>query len=103
MIQFIFIFPIIYFIVKKFGDKGVVICGFINFVYEVLKNVYGVSLSTYRLLVFRYIFVIAAGCYMSDVEERQEEIEYKHMHSRRIGVLSDREACYRFGFKVGNT
>lgn len=53
------------------------ICGFINFVYEVLKSVYGVSLSTYRLLIFRYIFVIAAGCYMSDVEERQEEIEYK--------------------------
>ncbi len=65
MIQFIFIYPFIYFIVQKYGRGGVLICGFTNFIYEVLKWAYGMNEGCYRLLIFRYILVIAFGCFLS--------------------------------------
>lgn len=39
-------------------------CFVINLVYEILKLSYGISGDTYRLLVFRYIFLISIGCYI---------------------------------------
>lgn len=63
MIQFIFLFPIIYFIVHKYGFAGVLICGGINGIYEVLKCCIGMSEDVYRVLVFRYILLVAFGCY----------------------------------------
>lgn len=65
MMQFVFLFPMIYFIVKKYDFKGVIICGFINVAYEILQRAYMVSENCYRLLVFRYILLIAVGCYMT--------------------------------------
>lgn len=41
------------------------ICTIINFVYEVLQSAYYVNEECYRLLVFRYIIVIAFGCYLA--------------------------------------
>lgn len=65
MIQFIFVFPVIYFVMKsKKGTKGIIICFVINLIYEVLKTAYGMNAECYRLLIFRYIFAIAAGAYM---------------------------------------
>lgn len=43
LIQLIFLLPIIYFIVRKFGFKGVVLCGLINGAYEVLQYAYGMN------------------------------------------------------------
>lgn len=65
MIQFIFVFPIIYFIIKKYDFKGVIICGIVNFAYELLKSAYAMNEDCYRLLVFRYILIIAFGCYLA--------------------------------------
>lgn len=47
MIQFIFYFPIIYFIIRKYDYKGVFICALINVIYEVLKSVYGMKIITF--------------------------------------------------------
>ena len=65
LLQFVFVFPIIFFIIKKLDFKGLVICTIINFVYEVLQSAYYVNEECYRLLVFRYIMVIAFGCYLA--------------------------------------
>lgn len=64
MIQFIFIFPFIYCIIRKFDFCGVMICFFINGVYEIVQRCYGMSETNYRLLLFRYIFLMAFGCYL---------------------------------------
>lgn len=63
MIQFIFVFPVIYFCIRKKGAKGLVLAFFINALYELLKYSYGMNETEYRLLFFRYLFVAAAGCY----------------------------------------
>jgi peptidoglycan/LPS O-acetylase OafA/YrhL len=64
MIQFIFVFPFIYSIVKKYDFIGVLICFFMNGMYEIVQNSYGMASGNYRLLVFRYIFLMSAGCYL---------------------------------------
>jgi hypothetical protein len=64
MIQFIFVFPFIYSIVKKYDFLGIIMCFFINGMYEVIQRCYGMSEANYRLLVFRYIFLMSVGCYL---------------------------------------
>ncbi|MBE5867367.1 MAG: acyltransferase [Lachnospiraceae bacterium] len=72
MIQFIFLYPIIYFIIKKYSHKGMIICFAINAIYELLQRAYAMDGNFYRLLVFRYIFIIAAGCYMASEAARMK-------------------------------
>lgn len=64
MMQFIFFFPVIYAIVRKYDFKGLVVCGVINFLYELLKSAYGMTEGFYRLVIFRYTLLIAYGCYL---------------------------------------
>jgi peptidoglycan/LPS O-acetylase OafA/YrhL len=63
MMQFVFMFPVIYLLIKEYERKGLFLCFCINLLFEVLKNAYQLNEECYRLLVFRYIFIIAAGCY----------------------------------------
>jgi len=70
MIQFIFIFPLIFFLIKRYQKKGLIICGIGNLIYEILIVAYMFSQESYRLLVFRYIFIIAYGCYLG-IENRE--------------------------------
>lgn len=65
MIQFIFVFPFIYFIIKKYDFFGLILTGAINFGYEFLKQIYGMPTEEYRLLIFRYILLISIGCYFA--------------------------------------
>ena len=64
MIQFIFVFPIVFFLVKRLEFFGLILSGFLNASYELLQKAYFVSNSQYRLLLFRYLLVIAFGCYL---------------------------------------
>lgn len=63
MVQLIFIFPVIYFIQEHHGKNGLWICLIVNTLYELIAWAYYVNTETYRLLIFRYIFLIAAGAY----------------------------------------
>lgn len=65
MIQFIFVFPLIYFAIKKWDFAGLVLCATANVLYEVIKVPMGMSGDTFRLIVLRYIFAMALGCYFS--------------------------------------
>lgn len=65
MIQFVFVFPIIYQVIKKYGFKGLGYCFCANAIYEIMKTAYGMSEGEYRLLIFRYLFAIAAGCFIA--------------------------------------
>ena len=63
MLQMVFLFPIIYFILEKKKRTGLFICLIFNLTYEVLAWSYGMNTDCYRLLAFRYVFVVAAGIY----------------------------------------
>lgn len=64
MLQLLIVFPVIFFFVKKMGKWGVVLAAYLNFAYEILIHTAEMELETYRLLIFRYTFLLALGCYL---------------------------------------
>lgn len=64
LIQLIFIFPIIYKLVEKNAKLGLTLAAVGNLVYEIVVRVSGMEKYYYRLLIGRYILLIAFGCYL---------------------------------------
>lgn len=93
MIQFVFVFPVIYFIVKRYEAKGVLLCGLINAMYEILQSAYGMNEECYRLLLFRYILVISFGCYLALEKEIRIKNKY-YVMSFVIGAIFILSCCY---------
>lgn len=65
MMQFILVFPLIYFLIERQGFYGLVVTFIGTYVMEVLKIVYQMGENTYCLLLFRYTFIIAVGVYLA--------------------------------------
>lgn len=65
MVQFVFLFPVIYFVIKKYEFKGLLGCFGANLFFEILKLAYGMGEPEYRLLVFKYLSIIAVGTYVA--------------------------------------
>lgn len=76
MLQFIFVFPLIYKVVHDHKEHGLAICFGVNMTYELLQRVYLMNEECYRLLLFRYIFLIAYGCYLALGENRIKRGHY---------------------------
>ena len=65
MLQFICIIPIVYFIVKRYDYFGAVLCLIITAIWELIQYSWGMDRFSYALLVFRYVSIIAFGCYIA--------------------------------------
>ena len=65
MMQIVFTLPLIHRVVTRYEEKGLLLCLLANAAYEVLHVVYLVPVESHRLLMFRYIFLLAAGCFLS--------------------------------------
>ena len=74
LIQFIFIFPLIYFLIKKTDYIGLAVAFALCFLYEVLQKVFGMNPEVYRLIIIRYLFAISAGCYMTVGKNRLKPV-----------------------------
>ena len=64
LLQFLLFYPVIYFIIRKYDFKGLVLCFFINACFEFFQHVWGCNSEFYRMLLFRYTFVIAFGAWL---------------------------------------
>lgn len=64
LLQFIFVFPIIYFLIERHASFGLLICTGLNILYELFQYAVHLNYAVYRLLIFRYILLIAFGCYL---------------------------------------
>lgn len=91
MIQIMFLFPIIYALVKKYNWKGVLVVAFATFFFEVLKFPYMENEGQYRLLLFRYFMLIAFGSYFA-----MNKMNRKHW------ILSVVGFCFIILFKYTN-
>lgn len=65
MIQLVFVFPLIYFLIKNWGFLGVFVSFFATYAMEIAKTAYQMTEQTYCSLLFRYIFIIAVGVYLA--------------------------------------
>ncbi len=68
LVQFIFLFPVLYFIVQKYKRNGFFLCLGLNAIFELLQWGYNMDGEFYRLMIFRYITVIAYGCYLATAD-----------------------------------
>ena len=65
MVQLIIFYPLIWFLVKKFKSMGLITCFAMNLAYEIMVYQCSMDPSLYRLLIFRYTFLIALGVYFA--------------------------------------
>ena len=63
LIQLIFLYPVLYFIIKKYNTLGLFYALIANAGWEFFKFYMDVSPAVYRLLIFRYILLISAGIF----------------------------------------
>ena len=63
MIQFVFIFPFIFFPIKNKGINGVLIFFGATLFYELLQRAFQMNVECYTNIFFRYTFLTACGCY----------------------------------------
>lgn len=71
MVQFILIAPVLMHIIRKYESYGVIVAGLCNLFYEICCSCYNLDKRIYRILVFRYIFIIALGIYMHEIRGRK--------------------------------
>lgn len=65
LIQLIFVAPVIYFIVKKYDFYGTVLCFIFTAFWEIVQCSWMVTDRPYAIIAFRYISIVAFGCYMA--------------------------------------
>ncbi len=65
MVQIILLFPLIYIWIKKYQVKGIIIVFLAQFLFEIICYLTNIKAEVYRILCFRYIFLISLGCYLS--------------------------------------
>jgi len=64
LLQLLVVYPLLWGMVKEYRFAGLLVIFGVNFVYEWVMTVMGVSETIYRLLILRYVFLIGAGAYL---------------------------------------
>lgn len=65
LIQLVFVFPLIYFLIERQGFFGLLVAFLGTYAMEVMKGIFQMGENTYCLLLFRYTFIIAVGVYLA--------------------------------------
>ena len=65
LLQLIFVFPLVFYAVNRWKTWGVVMVAGVNFAYEVILHLCGMPWGVYRCLMFRYLLLLAFGCWMA--------------------------------------
>lgn len=70
MVSFVFVFPILYFLVKKYNIHGLMICFFYNFIIELCKVCWGQN--GYEMFrISQFVLCIGFGCYLWFQKEKE--------------------------------
>ena len=72
MMQVVFVFPLLFDIIRRHGFKGLAGTFVLTLFLELLKLSYQMGENTYCLLMFRYIFVISFGIWLATPEGNGE-------------------------------
>lgn len=65
MIQLVFLVPLIYVLIKKYDWFGVILCFLLTALWEMIQYCWGMDGQSYKIIAFRYISVIAFGCFIA--------------------------------------
>lgn len=76
MVQFVFLAPLMYQLVKRYAHWGVVILGGINLLHEIVWTATAWSDGIYRILVLRYVLIIAFGMLFAELKDKKIKSAY---------------------------
>lgn len=79
MIQLVFLVPLIYILIKKYDWFGVILCFVLTALWEMIQYCWGMDSQSYKIIAFRYISVIAFGCFIA--------IGKKKLNIRILGLM----------------
>lgn len=85
MMQLLALFPLIYWTVKKFKEKGVLTIFLLNFLFEFIAAASNMSGAAYRLFFFRFMIFAALGAYVVLYKDRIKD-KFLNM-SLMIGIV----------------
>ncbi len=70
MVQLIILFPLIYLVLKKYKEKGLALLFILQFLSDIVFYLSDINSNTYRILCFRYLFLVSLGCYLALRKEK---------------------------------
>ena len=73
MVQMILLYPLIYLLFRKGKNRGLINCFILNITYELIAYFANINPGIYRLLIFRYIFIIGFGIYLEKSSKDKKE------------------------------
>ena len=87
MLQVVVMFPLIWWCVSRYQLKGLLLCFCINVGFEAVKTILEMPTGIYRLCAFRYIFLLAYGCYLFSVHERERKSNWAYYLAGVMGAV----------------
>lgn len=85
LLELLVIYPLLWYVVRRFAFAGLLTVFSLNIGLEWSMTVLGVSTSIYRLLIFRYIFLIGAGVYLYIYQNKENKLI--ELTSLFVGIL----------------
>lgn len=71
LFQMMLYFPMLFFFMRRKPVLGLLVAFVLNLLFEIYVYHYGVSVHLYRLLIFRYTFLIASGIYLYQTKDKR--------------------------------
>lgn len=71
MLQIVLILPLIWYLLKQYRSRGLLLCFAFNVLFEAVKTAINLRPELYRLCSLRYVFVLAFGFYLYETREKQ--------------------------------
>ena len=65
MVQMMLLFPFMYLLIRKYKEKGIIIIFIVQLLFELICYFTNINVEVYRILCFRYIFLVSLGCYLT--------------------------------------
>jgi peptidoglycan/LPS O-acetylase OafA/YrhL len=103
MIQFVIVFPIVYFAIRRYGVCGLMFFVLFNFLYECYCSVFGIHREVYSICLFRHLGIVAFGAFLAHWQMRTVKAYRKSTNmiiwgfaSLLVGALYLYLSCYGY-------
>lgn len=103
MVELIVFLPLLYMLFKKNRNAGLLLCFGLNLAYDLLSHFLGMSSDAYRLLIFRFTFMLGCGIYLGTQEERGKKEDVQAGLFLFLGLFYVIVNAYIYEFPIFDT
>ena len=100
MVELIVFLPLLYLLFKKNRNAGLLLCFGLNLAYDLLAHFLGMHSDVYRLLIFRFTFMLGCGIYLGMQEEKEKKEDVQAGLFLLLGIVYVVVNTYIFTFPI---